>query len=118
MSFLLHCSFHNKLKTNPRYFNKRANRRCDDLIQVLLKIEEDMFYDRKRKEILSTPMDASLKIEGKQRHACGRKIPESSITVCILIIKLLVIFISDMFDSLLVTIGIRSTQWNKDANTL
>ena len=52
--------------------------------------------------VKGTPMDASLKIEGKQRHACGRKIPESSITVCISIIKLLVIFISDIFDSLLV----------------
>ena len=29
-------SFHNKLKTNPRYLNHCANRQCDDLIEVLL----------------------------------------------------------------------------------
>ena len=37
----LFLSFHNKLKTNPHYLNHRANRRCDDLIEVLLTIEED-----------------------------------------------------------------------------
>ena len=48
-------SFHNKLKTNPCYLNHHANRRCDDLIEVLLTIEEDMFHDRMRKEVILTP---------------------------------------------------------------
>lgn len=83
LRFLLsNYSFHNKLKTNPRYLNKHTNRRCDDLIQILLKIEEDMFYSRKRKEVMSTPQDASLKLEGEKRHASGREIPDSSVTVC------------------------------------
>ena len=49
----LFLSFHNKLKTNPRYLNHRANRRCDDLIEVLLNIKEDMFFERMRKEDVS-----------------------------------------------------------------
>lgn len=76
-----YCSFHNKLKTNPRYLDKHANRRCDDLIQVLLRIEEDMFHDRKRKEIMGSPSDASLKLEGDERHARGVEIPDSSVTL-------------------------------------
>ena len=43
-------SFHNKLKTNPRYLNHWANRRCDDLIEVLFTIEEDMFFELMRNE--------------------------------------------------------------------
>lgn len=44
-------SFHNKLKTNPRYLNHRINRCVDDLVQILLTIEEDFFHDRMRKEV-------------------------------------------------------------------
>jgi len=61
-------SFHNKLKTNPRYLNHKVNRRCDDLIETLLSIEVDMFYDRKRKELLTSTTDASRKQEG-DRHS-------------------------------------------------
>lgn len=67
------CSFHNKLKTNPRYLNHKVNRRCDDLIEVLLSVEEDMFYERKRKEILYSTTEASRKIEG-DRHTKGQSI--------------------------------------------
>lgn len=80
----LYCSFHNKLKTNPRYLNKLSNRRCDDLIQVLLKIEEDMFHDRMRKEVMCRAKDASLTLEGEQRHSNGKEIPESIVTVRII----------------------------------
>ena len=66
-------SFHNKLKTNPRYLNHNVNRRCDDLITVLLSVEVDMFYDRKRKEVLSSTTEASLKVEG-DRHSRGMSI--------------------------------------------
>lgn len=46
-------SFHNKLKTNPKYLNHRVNRRCDDLTETLLLFEEDMFHQRKYLEIMS-----------------------------------------------------------------
>ena len=70
-------SFNNKLKTNPRYLNYCANRQCDDLIEVLL-IIEDLFHDRMRKEIVLTPMDATLKdrkapqwnIYSRLKHNC------------------------------------------------
>ena len=38
-------SFFNKLKTNPRYLNHKVNTRCDDLFEVLLSIEKDMFFE-------------------------------------------------------------------------
>ena len=74
-------SFHNKLKTNPRYLNHHVNRRCDDLIEVLLKIEEDSFYECMRKEVMLTPQDASLKQEGNERHYRGKEIDDSAVAV-------------------------------------
>ena len=64
-------SFHNKLKTNPRYLNHNVNRRCDDLIEVLLSVEEDMFYERRRKELLTSTTEATRKVEG-DRHSKGQ----------------------------------------------
>jgi len=75
-----HCSFHNKLKTNPRYFNHNVNRRCDDLIEYLLSAEIDMFYERKRKEILTTTTEASRKREG-DRHNNVQTIIDTRINV-------------------------------------
>ena len=72
---------HNKLKTNPRYLNHYINRRCDDLIEVLLKIEEDFFYECMRKEIMLTSQDASLKREGCKRHNRGKETDDSAISV-------------------------------------
>ena len=57
------------------------NRRCDDLIQVLMKIEEDYFYERMRKEVILKPEDASLKLEGHERHSRGEDIDEASVKV-------------------------------------
>ena len=74
-------SFHNKLKTNPRYMNHHVNRRCDDLIQILLTIEEDVFFERMRKEVILSPQDASMKTEGKERHSRCRNITDSNVTV-------------------------------------
>ena len=48
--------------------NYHVNRKCDDLIEVLLKIEEDSFYERMRKDVMLTPQDASLKQEGYERY--------------------------------------------------
>ena len=49
--FRCYYSFHNKLKCNPAYLNCRVNKRVDYLITVLLRIEEDMFFDRQRKDL-------------------------------------------------------------------
>ena len=84
---LVLCSFHNKLKTNPRYLDHHVNRRCDDLIQVLMKIEEDYFYERMRKEVIFRPEDASLKQEGHERHSRGEDIDETSVKVSNISIK-------------------------------
>ena len=74
------CSFHNKLKNNQCYLNHQVDCRCDDLIEVLLKIE-NVFYERKRKDIMITPEDASLKREGSDRHNRGRDISDFTVTV-------------------------------------
>ena len=59
----------------------KVNRRCDDLVQILLTIEEDTFYDRMRKEVMSDPQQASLKTDGKERHERGNNIPDSCVQV-------------------------------------
>ena len=68
------------MKTNPRYLNHNANRRCDDLIEVLLLVEVDMFYERKRKELLTSTTEASRKVEG-DRHTRGQSIANSKVHV-------------------------------------
>ena len=73
-------SFHNKLKTNPRYLNHKVNRRCDDLIEVLLSVEADLFYERKRKEVLTSTKTASLKIDG-DRHVNGAALTDTKLKV-------------------------------------
>ena len=78
-------SFHNKLKTNPRYLNHNVNRRCDDLIAVLMSVEVDMFYERKRKEVFTSITEASMKVEGN-RHALGLKIMDLKVHVQVMII--------------------------------
>ena len=77
---LLYYSFHNKLKTNPRYLAHKVNRRCDDLIHTL-NVEDDIFHDMKRKEYLRSAKDASYKCEGNERHALGEKISCESVMV-------------------------------------
>ena len=59
----------------------QVNRRCDDLIQVLMKNEEDYFYERMRKEVIMKPEDASIKQEVHERHSKGENIDEASIKV-------------------------------------
>jgi len=61
--------------------NHHVNRRCDDLIEVLLKIEEDYFYDRMRKEVMLTSKDASIKQDGYERHSRGKEIDDSAVNV-------------------------------------
>ena len=59
----------------------QVNRRCGDLIQVLMKIEEDYFYKQMRKEVIMKPEDASIKQEGHESHSKGENIDEASIKV-------------------------------------
>jgi len=77
------CSFFNKLKTNPCYLNHKVNR-CDDLIEVLLSVE-DLFYGRKRKELLTTTGKASKRQEG-DRHTRGLSIDDSRVHVHVFMI--------------------------------
>ena len=72
-------SLFNKLKINQRYLNHKVNRRCDDLIEVLLSVEKDMFFERKRKETVTSISDASKKQEG-DRHNRGLDIDNSRIS--------------------------------------
>ena len=58
-----------------------VNRRIDDLIGTLLVIEEDLFFDRMRKEVMIGSNEASLKQEGNDRHTHGMKIHDSSVQV-------------------------------------
>ena len=57
---IISCSFFNKLKRNPRYLNHHVNRRCDDMIEILLAVETDTFFERKRKELLNSTGYAHL----------------------------------------------------------
>ena len=57
------------------------NRRIDDLIGTLLLIEEDLFHDRMRKEVMKDSKEASLRSEGNDRHSRGMEIPDSSVEV-------------------------------------
>jgi len=74
-------SFHNKLKNNPRYLAHEVNRRIDDLVGTLLVIEEDLFFDWMRKEVMRDSKEASIKHEGNDRHTRGMAIPDSAIEV-------------------------------------
>ena len=67
--------------TNPRYLNHAVNRRCDDLVELLFKFEEDMFHNRISREIISSPKDASLCQEGTYRHQSGMQISDSDVKV-------------------------------------
>ena len=93
-SLLLHVlhinlsSFHSNLKTNPRYLSHKVNRRVDDLIEVLFKIEEDMFLTRKRKEFFITTEEISIDREGN-RHNRGSEISDDQVQVLILCIFLI-----------------------------
>ena len=74
-------SFHNKLNTNPRYLVHQVNRRIDDPVATLLKMEEDLFHQRMTKEVMKDSWDASLKREGSEQHHQGVAIPDSAVKV-------------------------------------
>ena len=78
---LLHFSFHNKLKNNPSYLNCKVNKRVDFLLTVLLRIEEDMFFDRQRKNMQWKRNRRQQKEES--RHQLATRIPDTDILVSI-----------------------------------
>ena len=77
---LLFLSFHSKLKSNPSYVIHNVNRRCDDLIEVLLTLMVDMFLEWKRMEVFTSITVVYLKVEG-ERHCGGQTIVDSSVHV-------------------------------------
>ena len=85
LTLLFFVSFHNKLKCNPAYLNCRVNKRVDYLLNVLLRIEEDMFFDRQRKN-LKWKVNRREQNEHK-RHNTGMKIPSCDVKVlyCVVI---------------------------------
>lgn len=67
-------SFHNKLKTT--YFKGKVNRRVDFLLNVLFAIEEDNFFNYKRKcQLPVVNRDETI------RHQNGLKIPIEKVEV-------------------------------------
>ena len=81
------CSFHNKLKTNPKYSNHHVNRRCDDLIAILLSFEEDMYHDRRYLEIMNSPDLLSQKHDGVDHHKRGIGILDDVVMVILQLLK-------------------------------
>ncbi|XP_047136661.1 uncharacterized protein LOC124813534 [Hydra vulgaris] len=68
-------SFHNKLKTV--YMERRPNKRLDDLINLLLKIEEDSYWRYKRDNIYLGTI--SLPKYYKKRHEKGMLISDNCV---------------------------------------
>ena len=73
--------FHNKLKTSPHYLNYHVNRHCNDLIDILLTIEHDLFHERMRKDVIMTSEEAIDKPDWQERHSHGERIPDLSVMV-------------------------------------
>ena len=73
------CSFHNKLKHNPAYLGGHMNKRVDHLLMVLLRIEEDMFFEYERKR-LQWSTNPKLTKE-HERHKKGLNISSSDVKV-------------------------------------
>ena len=68
---------------SPHYLNHHINGQCDDLKEMPLAVEADMFFECKRIELLITTSDASKK-QG-DRHVRGLSIDESRVhtDVCV-----------------------------------
>ena len=70
-------AFHNRLKT---FFMKRQpNRRVDDLINLLLEIEEEDFWRRKRDLQYKSTTTPRLSISQESRHKNGLKIEDKDV---------------------------------------
>lgn len=70
-------SFHNKLKTV--YLNGKVNRRIDVLLDLLLKVEHDSFFNYEVKHRLQQPNRAVFRVEDAHRR--GMSISPEKINV-------------------------------------
>ena len=70
-------SFHNKLKTN--FMERKPNKRIDDLVNLLLTIEEEDYWRRKR-EIEYFEKTNNIATDGSNRHKKGLNIPDAHVT--------------------------------------
>ena len=70
-------AFHNRLKTF--YMDRKPIKRVDDLLNMLLKIEEDDFWRYKRETFYTN--NADLCKTNLNRHEAGSKIPDTDISV-------------------------------------
>ncbi len=70
-------SFHNKLKTS--YLNGKVNRRVDVLLEVLLKIEHDQYFQYELKHRLQQQNKTVIKEHS--RHKRGISIPHHEVEV-------------------------------------
>ena len=50
-----------------------------------MKIEEDCFFDRMRKEVMLSPDDASIRQEGYERHSRGESIDDVAVKVRVIV---------------------------------
>merc|ERR1712074_187405 len=66
-------SFHNRLKTF--YANRKRNKRVDDLLNLLLRIEEDDFWRNKRDLFFQNYVGK----DNKGRHEKGLLIPNEDV---------------------------------------
>lgn len=88
-------NFHEKMKSNLKYLNHKVNQWYNDLIEVLLLYEQDMFCDRMRKEVISSPSQVSEKQKVK---ADTHQLLRLQIAVyCRLTISLYITYIYDTF---------------------
>ena len=76
------CSFHNKLKTS--YLNGKVNRRVDVLLEVLLKIEHDQYFQYEMKNRLQ--QQNKIVKRDHCRHKRGMSIPCSKVEVLLIFI--------------------------------
>ena len=70
-------SFHNKLKTV--YLNGKVNRRIDVLLDLLLKVEHDSFFQYELKHRLLQPNKVTFRIE--DAHKRGMSISPKKVNV-------------------------------------
>ena len=82
--FLYTSGFHNKLKSG--YLGGKVNRRVDDLLHVLLRIEKDQFFQFMEKMKMS-PLNR-LDIKETGHHKKGLEIPANSVKVTIGSVKI------------------------------
>ncbi|XP_055940992.1 uncharacterized protein LOC129971329 isoform X1 [Argiope bruennichi] len=66
-------SFHNQLKTV--YFERKFNRRIDELILTLLKMETDRFLKYSSNVVNNVPLNSNFNKTIKEKHEMGVKIP-------------------------------------------